>query len=236
MHLNVFIAKSGYCARRKAGVLIKDGKVRVNGKVVREPWHEVGERDEIAIAGKKLSQEKKVYLIVNKPKGVTTTLDDVYAEKKISDIIPKRYGRLFPVGRLDRESRGLIILTNDGDLCYKLTHPKFGVEKEYRALVKGRVDGPALSKLRKGVWSEEEVLKVKSIMTLDVTDKKTSLIVVATEGKKRHIRRLFEAAGFPVLDLMRVRIGKLSLDGSIRAGGFRTIGRDDIYRLTLDEA
>ncbi|MDD5495829.1 MAG: pseudouridine synthase [Candidatus Omnitrophica bacterium] len=232
MHLNIYIARAGFCARRKADALIKEGKVSVAGEVVREPWHEVGDRQTVTVNGRRVALEKNVYLIVNKPKGVTVTLEDKFAEKKITDNIPKRYGRVYPVGRLDKDSRGLILLTNDGDLCYRLTHPKFEVEKEYIVLVRGEIDEATAGRLKRGIESDGELLKVISLTVLGTKAGKTRVRVIASEGKKRHIRRLFDEVGITVLDLKRVRIGALALSG-LEEGSFREMAKDAIYRLTL---
>ena len=123
MHLNVFIAKSGFCSRRKAATYIKEGKAIVNGKIVFEPWLDVKDTDSVKVGGKHIKLKQDIYIIFNKPKGVTTTVEDKFALKKVIDFIPEKMGRVYPVGRLDKFSRGLILLTNDGDLCYRFTHP-----------------------------------------------------------------------------------------------------------------
>ena len=229
MKLNALISRSGFCSRRRAALLIKEGKVTVNGKSVREPWLETSESDSVSISGESLKPKEFTYLAFNKPKGVTTTLEDKFASKKISDFIPKKFGRLYPVGRLDKNSTGLIILTNDGDLCHKMTHPKFEIEKEYLITVKGRVDGNAISAIKKGVIDEGDLLKAKyaSIERLDANT--TTLSVVVSEGKKRHLRRLLKALGFTVIGLKRVRIGTLVL-GNLKEGSFRVISARDVFK------
>lgn len=222
MNLNVFLAKSGFCSRRDASVLVKEGKVVVNGKVVLEPWHKISAGDMVKANGRLLKQEKNVYIIFNKPKGVTTTLEDRFADSTVVDFIPKNLGRVYPVGRLDKPSRGLIILTNDGDLCYRLTHPKFEVEKEYFVTVKGRFDGSVISKLKRGVKDGEDILRVKSAYLEHADESRSRIRVIACEGKKRHLRRLFEDLGFEVTDLVRVRIGGLNL-GSLKEGQFKVV-------------
>jgi 23S rRNA pseudouridine2605 synthase len=220
MNLNAYISKSGYCSRRKAALLVKEGKVTVNGKVVIEPWFEVKDADRVKVTGRTVESQRHVYIILNKPKGVTSTLEDRFAAKKITDLIPAKYGRVYPVGRLDKESRGLIVLTNDGDLCYTMTHPKFGIEKEYVVTIKGE-GGPAIvKKLKKGVKDEEDILKVKDARILKSSVDKTIVRVVVCEGKKRHLRRLFMRLGLDVVDLVRVRVGGLRL-GELRDGRFR---------------
>lgn len=232
MNLNTFLARSGVCSRRKAAEYIKEGRVSVNKATVLEPWRQVASGDAVAVDGKKISSEKHIYLVLNKPKGVTTTVEDKFASKKVTDMVPRRYGRLYPVGRLDKDTRGLLILTNDGDLCYKLTHPKFGVEKEYAVAVKGRADESKLKALVRGVEDEGEVLRVKSYSIAKTTDIYTEIRVIASEGKKRHIRRMFKRLGFEVTDLERIRIGRLTM-GELREGKFRVLDRDTVYKLTV---
>lgn len=230
--LNVYIARAGICSRRKADLLIKRGRVKINGKVTVEPWTEVGVKDFVAVNGKPLRVENQSYIIVNKPRGVTVTLEDSHARSKISDMIPNKYGRVFPVGRLDRETTGLIIMTNDGDLCHELTHPSFEIEKEYVATVAGSVDRLAMDRMKTGVEDEGEVLKVRSVSMLKRTPKMMDLRIVISEGKKRHIRRLLKNVGAKVLNLKRVRIGNLEL-GALREGKFRVLDKKEMYHLAL---
>ncbi|MDD5428874.1 MAG: pseudouridine synthase [Candidatus Omnitrophica bacterium] len=232
MRLNAFISHAGFSSRRKATELVKEGKVKVCGKVVNEPWYVVKDDDAVTVCGRLIHTEKNLYFIINKPKGVTATVDDPHALKKVTEILPKKHARLYPIGRLDKDSRGLIILTNDGDLCYKLTHPKFEVEKEYVVTVKGLLDESDLAQLKKGVFSEGDMLKVKAYSGVKKLGDRTTLHVVIAEGKKRHLRRLFNAMGNPVIDLKRIRIGSLGL-GELKEGGFKKMDRDVIYRLAL---
>ena len=233
MNLNVFIAKSGVCSRRDATVLVKEGRVTVNGKIVREPWHDVEEGSSVKVGNKLLRAEKHVYIVFNKPKGVTATLEDRFAAAKVTDFIPKKFGRVYPVGRLDKFSRGLIILTNDGDLCYAVTHPKFEVEKEYLVIVSGEVDRHAIDRIKKGVKEGDDVLSVKSAVVEYSSPDTTKLKVVVCEGKKRHLRRLFEQLGYTVNDLKRVRVGRLTL-GDLKEGEFRVLDKDRIYACFQD--
>ncbi len=228
MKLNLFIAKSGYCSRRNAALLVKDRMVTVNGRTVTEPWFEVAEKDAVKVSGKLLNREKQMYVLFNKPKGVTATCEDKYAEEKITDLMPKRFGRLYPVGRLDKDSHGLIILTNDGDLCHRFTHPKFEIEKEYLVTIKGEVEGSIIKKLEKGISDNGEVLKVKSAIITKSWPNRAQLNVVICEGKKRHLRRLFTAIGYKVQDLLRIRIGKINLSG-LRDGKLRVVDKKFIY-------
>ena len=232
MRLNAFIARAGYCSRRKATDFVKDGKVKVGGKVVGEPWYVVKDGDAVMVNGKLLQAEKGLYFVVNKPRGVTATVEDVHALKKITEILPKRYARLYPIGRLDKDSRGLVILTNDGDLCYQLTHPKFEIEKEYIVTVKGLLDEYSFKRMKSGVFDEGDILKVKSYSGAKKAGDHTILHVIIAEGKKRHLRRLFKTLGNPVIDLKRIRIGGLRL-GELREGGFEKIDKETMYNLAL---
>lgn len=232
MTLTLFITSSGFCSRRKASLLIKEGKVEVNGKVIIEPWFRVPDGAGVRVAGKILKSEKKAYIVFNKPKGVTATLQDRFAEKKIVDFIPRSIGRIYPAGRLDKSSRGLIILTNDGDFCYRLTHPKFEVEKEYLILINGKFNESYIKKLKKGIEDDGELLKVKSAVAEKIGLDKFRIRAVVCEGKKRHLRRLFESLGLTVEDLQRIRIGSLEL-GDLREGSFKSMTKDKIYALAL---
>jgi len=234
MNLNIFIANSGFCSRRNAGLLVKEGKAKVNGKVVYEPWYEVKESDSVVIGSKNLNLKESLYILFNKPKGVTTTLKDRFANKKIKDFIPAKLGRLYPVGRLDKDSSGLIILTNDGNLCHKLTHPKFEIEKGYIVLVKGKMNDVLLEELKNGIKNGNDELKVKSVSIEESSGEETRIKVVIGEGKKRHIRRMLGSLGFPVIELKRIKIGNLEL-GSLKEGGFKAINKDEIYKLALNE-
>jgi len=238
MRLNLFIAKSGYASRRKADCLIKEGKVKVNNKEAFKPFLQVSDKDKVEVEGKTLRLKEHIYILFNKPKGVTTTLSDKFALKKVIDFFPKKFfvrgeptsgGKgIYPVGRLDRQSCGLLILTNDGDLCYRLTHPKFSIEKEYLAEFKGKISPGDCQRAKNGLNLEGEHLKVKSIRVLSSQENRTLCKVVISEGKKRHLRRLFKALGFLVGELKRVRIGRLTL-GSLKTGKYRLMEGKKIY-------
>lgn len=228
MKLNLFISRSGYCSRRNAAVLIKEGGVTVNGRQVLEPWYEVKEKDAVKAKGKLLRAENHVYILFNKPIGVTTTCDDAHADEKITDLIPKKFGRIYPVGRLDRDSRGLIILTNDGDLCHRFTHPRFEIEKEYIVTVKGESSDEMIKRLEKGVEDEGQMLRVRSASVARKWTNRVQIDVVICEGKKRHLRRLFYRLGYTVTDLLRVRIGSITL-GDLKDGRMKIVDRKFIY-------
>jgi len=230
MRLNLFIAKSGYTSRRGADSLISEGNVTINNKTVLKPFYQVKPADMVKVRGKGVSLKEHFYLMFNKPKGVTTTLRDKFAKEKVIDFFPEKFKGIFPVGRLDKRSRGLLILTNDGDLCYRLTHPKFMVEKEYLVELIGSFRLSDCRLAKKGVESEGDFLKVGKIKVLARTEKTTFCKVVISEGKKRHLRRLFSVLGFKVSELERVRIGRLDL-GNLKPGKYKLIPEDRIYSL-----
>jgi len=220
MRLNVFIAKSGCASRRGADELIKQGKVTVNGKKTLEPYYQVSKGDQVKVKGKVISATHLVYLIFNKPKRVTTTRQDKFAKKTVMDYLPARLRHLYPVGRLDRESQGLLILTNDGAFCYRMTHPKFNVEKEYIVVVQGAVTQDVLGKARRGIYCEGDFLRVERLRVEKRLKESTQLCVIIREGKKRHLRRLFWRLGHEVIELKRVRVGSIFL-GNLKEGDFR---------------
>jgi 23S rRNA pseudouridine2605 synthase len=230
MHLNVYISKSGYCSRRKAQILIKDGKVKVDGVTVDKPFYEVNPASNVSIDGKVIKIKSLVYIVFNKPKGVTTTCHDKFANKKIIDFFPEELKGIFPVGRLDKDTSGLIILTNDGDLCYQTTHPKFQVEKEYKIILDKVLLKKDEHEAINGLKDAGEMLKVKKITPIKENPSQSSYRVAIHEGKKRHLRRLFNALGYFVIDLKRIRIGNLSLN-NLESGKYNFFEKEKIYHL-----
>jgi 23S rRNA pseudouridine2605 synthase len=227
MRLNLFISKSGYTSRRKADDLIKEGKVEVDGKICREPFFKVEEANVVKVKGRVINLKTYTYIAFHKPKGVVTTLEDKFALKKVIDFFPKKLGRIYPVGRLDKDSSGLLIFTNDGDFCYKVTHPKFSIEKEYIVKLRGEITANNCRKARVGVKDKGELLKVKEIKVLSKELKVSLCKVVVCEGKKRHLRRLFKQLKLEVEKLKRVRIGKLVL-GGLKEGQYRKISPEAV--------
>lgn len=216
MRLNQYLAKSGLAARRKTKEIIISGRVTINERITTNPYHQVKKGDTVRIFGKKIELAKNIYILIHKPKGVTTTCSDKFAKINILDILPKkitRYqNRLYPVGRLDKDSTGLVIVTNDGDFCHKMTHPKFEVEKEYILKLSKQLSKVDQQRAKAGIIDNGELLSVKKIKILK--DKKNlhfNLGVTITEGKKRHLRRLFNKLGYKVEELKRVRIGNIKL-------------------------
>jgi 23S rRNA pseudouridine2605 synthase len=241
--LQKFIAQSGYCSRRQAEELIRLKKVLVNDELA-ELGMKVDEDDEVKVNGQKLTLSKeKIYIILNKPKGYTCTNRKFTGEKNVFELLktspqpsPRtgegEFSRLFVVGRLDKDSRGLVLLTNDGDLTQKLTHPKFEHEKEYIATILNYqlqiTNDEIVRRLRKGVdiGEGDGVVRAKSLKYLG--DNKFEIIL--TEGKKRQIRRMFRAVGCEIKDLVRVQIGNLQL-GNLVEGKWRRLNSEEIVML-----
>ena len=232
--LQVALARFGLASRRGVVSLIEEGKVEVNGKVVLEKGFRVDPaRDQIRVDGELLGTgpaQKKAYYIFYKPKGVMTTLQDPHAEKTVADYFRMIPERLFPVGRLDRDTTGLLLMTNDGELAFRLTHPKFGVKKRYIARVRGSVTDEAVKRLEAGVELEEGMTAPCQIK-IDKRDKKqTVLTVVLHEGKKRQIRRIFQKIGHGVTQLERLDFGPLSLSG-MKIGEKRKLTAAEVAQL-----
>lgn len=223
--LNHRLSAAGACSRRRAADLVRAGRVSVNGCRELKPCARVGPGDEIRVDGQPLETPAPVHLALNKPPGYTCTLADRHADKKIGCLVPSSFGRVYPAGRLDRDSRGLIILTNDGAFAHRLTHPSFGVEKEYRVtLSPGRP--PSREQLRRmvaGISDRGETLRALRVSRAGAREQGPAVLeVVLVEGRKREIRRMCRALGLKVSDLVRVRIGGLVL-GTLPEGRCRRL-------------
>ncbi|MBL7107315.1 MAG: rRNA pseudouridine synthase [Phycisphaerae bacterium] len=220
IRLQKVLAESGVASRRNCEELILDGRVKVNGEVVDKlPVFVDPENDKITVDGKQLRAEQKVYYLLNKPKGVICTNSDPYGRKKAIDLI-KAKERIFCVGRLDADSTGLIILTNDSQLTNKLTHPKYKVAKTYVAQVKGAIEPAKIEKLKKGIWLAEGRTNRSAIKILKKARMETLLEITITQGLNRQVRRMLAKVGLPVKSLKRTRIGKLNIRG-LGPGSFR---------------
>ena len=207
--LHVRIAHAGFCSRHAAETLIAEGRVSVNGETVQEMGVTVGPDDEVRVDNKAISTAKQYTMILNKPKGVVTTLSDPQGRRTIAQMLPNYGVQLKPVGRLDMDSEGLLLVSNDGELAHRLTHPRYGIEKEYIAVVRGAPDEKALQRLRKGVYIEggKTAPAYVELLPTQRSGNSSSLRIVIHEGRKRQVRLMCEAVGNPVISLKRVRIG-----------------------------
>jgi pseudouridine synthase len=218
-------------ARRKADQLIASGQVLVNGTPAVAGQQVTPGIDHVTIDGSPVEPvSTSTYLMMNKPVGVLTSVGDDRGRETVVDRLPAGRPRVFPVGRLDLDSRGLVLLTDDGDLAGRLMHPRYHVEKEYRVVVKGRPGGEALRRLAEGMVVKGERFEPAEVQVLDGGDDETRLSMVLREGRKREVRRLWQALGHPVLDLERVRIDGLQL-GDLAEGDVRPLRSDEVARL-----
>ena len=230
--LHKFLARCGVAARRKAEELILAGRVTVNGKTVRELGVKIDPaRDRIAVDGQAVRAERKCYILLHKPRGVVTTVEDDLGRRTVLDLLPPQRERLYPVGRLDRDSEGLILLTNDGDLAYYLTHPSCGVRKTYFVTVEGEVTAETIKKMV-AVGVPVGPLRIKPLAA-SIRKRlagRTVLEITVAEGMNREVRRLFAALGQEVKSLVRVRMGPLCLKG-LGEGKYRQLTDKEVALL-----
>jgi len=229
IRINKFIAHAGLCSRREADVLIADGKVEVNGKVVTELGLKVSQRDKVVVDGQTLSLEPFVYLLLHKPKNTITTTDDEKGRNTVLDEIENATGyRVYPVGRLDRNTTGLLILTNDGDLTHRLMHPSYKVRKTYEVSTKRELTDEELSGFLKGVELEDGVAVGHNVKRF--ADVKNSFLISVFEGRNRLIRRMVEFHGTEVTKLKRIEYAGLNLKG-VSNGRWRFLRQNEINDL-----
>ncbi|MBP2653541.1 MAG: rluB [Firmicutes bacterium] len=231
--LQKIISRAGVASRRHAEELIVAGRVKVNGKVVTELGCkvEVG-KDRVAVDGKLLASERKVYILIHKPKGIVTTLDDPEGRRTVTELVRDIPERLYPVGRLDYNTEGLLIMTNDGDLTHALTHPSHKVFKTYIAEIAGIPTEEKLDQIRIGIQLEDGVTapaKVR-IVAVDQAKNVAKIEIVIHEGRNRQVRRMFEVIGHPVNKLKRVQFAFLTLEG-VRRGHYRRLLPEEVLAL-----
>lgn len=230
--LQKVIAHAGFASRRKAEELILDGKVKVNGKIVKELGIKVGSSDQVEVNGIPVEREEPVYFLLYKPRGVISSVSDDKGRKVVTDYFPMIEQRIYPIGRLDFDTSGLLLLTNDGEFANLLMHPKSEVEKVYVAKVKGIPSREKVKSLEKGVQLEDGKTAPARVKILSVDKKKQTSIVelIIHEGKNRQVRRMFEAIGHPVMKLKRERYGFLTLQG-LSAGDARELTAHEVKQL-----
>lgn len=220
------LSKLGVASRRQSEGIIKSGRVSVDGQIITNPKEPVYMSQDIKLDGQEIKDKKTIYYAFNKPKGVITTMKDEFGRKCIADYMPQdQY--LFPVGRLDKNTRGLIIFTNDNQFANELMTPKHKVEKAYRVKVQGDFIRDHLSEMKRGIFVDEERLTAEKVRISKVNKKTTWIDVTLTEGKNRQIRRMLEALNYEILELIRTRIGKLRLGKlGIKPGQYIVIKKD----------
>jgi 23S rRNA pseudouridine2605 synthase len=231
--LQKVLAQAGIASRRKCEELILSGKVEVNGKVVTTLGVKVNPaKDEIRVNGKPIQFEKKVYVMLHKPKGVITSVHDPQGRRVVTDYLKGITERVYPVGRLDYDTEGLLLLTNDGEFANLLMHPSHHVPRTYLAYVKGVPHGSLLDKLREGIMLEDGKTAPAEVEYYDVSpDQKESVISITVyEGRNRQVRRMFEKIGYPVTRLKRIQFGPLVLGGLPR-GKYRLLSDEEVKEL-----
>lgn len=231
--LQKYIARCGIASRRAAEQMILDGRVAVNKSVVTELGTRVDcDNDKVFLDGNRLFPEKKhYYIMLNKPKGYISTAEDERGRKTVTELVADLDARLYPVGRLDYDSEGLLFLTNDGDFTYRMTHPGHQVPKKYQVVVSGIPQYEDLQKLRKGVDIGDYVTAQAQVTLANEQERTAQLNITICEGKNRQVRRMCEAVGYPVLRLKRVNIGGVSL-GNLPLGKWRHLTEAELSKLT----
>ena len=228
MRINKYIASAGVCSRRKADELIAQGKVKVNGAVLTEPGYDVTEDDLVMVNGHYIEgSDKLVYYILNKPAGYVTTTADEFGRPTVLDLLTDIKTRVFPVGRLDYETTGLLILTNDGDLANHITHPSKKVFKTYIAEIDGEISLHEADRLAKGVTLDDGYLTKPAQVKILKQGNHSVAEIRISEGKNRQVRRMFKAIGSHVVALQRVSIGNIQL-GHLHEGHYRKLSKEEI--------
>ena len=231
MRINKYIAQSGLCSRRKADELIANGNVKVNGAAMKEPGYDVQDGDTVEVNGRRIeAAAAPVYVLINKPLGMVTTVSDDKGRLTVMEVVKDIDARLFPVGRLDYNTSGALIMTNDGDLAYRLTHPKHEVYKTYRARVAGVLSAEKMARLRKGVDIGGFVTSRAKVSVIKGNQHSTIVEIAIHEGKNRQVRKMFAAVGNPVQELERVAIGEIRL-GHLKPGHYRKLTKEEIEYL-----
>ena len=230
MRLNKFLAKSGVASRRKSDELIQMATTEVNGKVCLDPAYDVTPNDNVCYDGKKVKLiEDKVVYMLNKPKKVITTVCDTHGRKTVMDYIKSKF-RLTPVGRLDQQTTGLLLLTNDGDLHHYLTHPSHMVAKDYEAIIEGKISQAQIKKIKNGIYIGNNEYGRAEIVKYQIQKGRSFITLRLKRGKKREIRRIFYRLKIKLISLKRIAISNLKL-GALDVGAFRPLKKNEIAML-----
>lgn len=230
--LHKFMANCGVASRRKSEELILAGKVKVNGQVINTLGERIDpEQDVVLVNGKRISLPKEqLYYMFFKPEGYLTTAMDPQGRPTIYDLIPELKGKVKPVGRLDMDTEGLLMLTNDGEFAFRLSHPKFEVKKTYKAIVEGQIDHKAIKALQEGVLLDDGKTAPAKVQVLEKRRRTSVVLLTIHEGKKRQVRRMLSAVGYPVLMLKRTAIDKVVLK-NVDKGHYRPLTEKELIRL-----
>jgi 23S rRNA pseudouridine2605 synthase len=236
VRLQKFLAEAGVASRRAGEQIILAGRVAVNGSPVNQLGTKIDPaRDRVSVDGTPVKARRKLYVALNKPRGYICSRHDPLRRRRVADLLPDEWTNLYSVGRLDYDTEGLLFLTNDGDFCLRLTHPRYGVGRKYLVTVEGRADAGALAQLTRGVLVDGEKLRVDKARLLSATPAHSLVEVELREGKYREVRRLFESQGLPVRRLRRTQIGRIRL-GDLPAGKWRMLTGPEIRSLLANTA
>jgi len=236
VRLQKFLADAGLASRRASEQVILAGRVAVNGRTVQVLGTRIDHaQDRVTVDGMAVKARRKLYLAVNKPRGYICSRHDPVRRRTIGELLPKEWTDLYPVGRLDYDSEGLIFLTNDGEFCLQLTHPRYGIRKKYLATVEGRVEPRILNQMTRGVVHEGERLRAEKARLLSANNSHSVVEVVLAQGKYREVRRLFESQGLTVSHLRRTQIGRIKL-GDLPVGKWRTLTGPEIKTLVSNRS
>lgn len=231
VRLQKFLAEAGIASRRASEQVITAGRVTVNGKIASQLGAKVDpQHDRVTVDGRVVARKRKLYIALNKPPGYVCTRSAEDDRQKIGDLLPKEWTELFSVGRLDYQSEGLIFLTNDGEFCLKLTHPRYGISRLYVAWVEGRVTPEMLRNFTQGVMSAGEKLKARRARLISANNSNSIVEMELTGGKNREVRRLFESQNLTVRRLQRIQIGPIKL-GQLPVGKWRALTEPEIKSL-----
>ena len=230
MRLNKFLAQSGVASRRKSDELIQMATTEVNGKICQDPAYSVKDSDVIKYDGQQISPIlEKVVIMLHKPKKVITTVKDTHGRKTVLDLVPSKY-RLTPIGRLDQDTTGLLLLTNDGDLHQKLSHPRNQTPKDYEAVIEGKITSSQKQKLARGIYIGDKEYGKAEIISQETKKSRSTIILRLRQGKKREIRRVMYRFKLKLLTLKRIRFAGLSL-GNLSENHYRTLTDKEVKTL-----
>ncbi|RMF10750.1 MAG: rRNA pseudouridine synthase [Candidatus Neomarinimicrobiota bacterium] len=231
MRLNKYLARCGVASRREADRLIQSATTAVNGEIVLNPAYDVQPGDVVRYDGRVVTPvQEDVFLMLHKPKGVLTTASDPQGRPTVLDLVGRKE-RLFPVGRLDRDTTGLILLTNRGDLANRLLHPRYRVVRRYEAVIEGRLTPEQIQKVKRGIYIGEGEFGRAQVLRQRTEKKRTTVLLELREGKKREIRRLFHYLQIRLFELKRIQFGPLRLDPRLRPGHFRPLTPEETAQL-----
>ena len=235
VRLQKFLAEAGLGSRRHCETLITGGQVNVNGQPVTLLGSKIDpDKDRVTVAGQMVKVERKIYIAIHKPAGYLCTSHDTHNRQRVLDLLPADLPRLYTVGRLDADTEGLLLLTNDGTFSLRVTHPRYKIPKTYRVTVTGALPAGAVAQLLRGVRSDGELLRAEKVFDVRVTGAgKTELQLVLREGKKREVRRMLAAVGCPVWRLVRWSVGKISLD-KLKPGQWRYLTNEEVHSFNAD--